>query len=262
MQCSASFVTICDTTLIRRTPEDLTAIGIKKPHHRKKLTAEIGKLAIPDGLPVLVPQVRAKTAPEIPCTSFSQTIEELMGVLRLGQYLPALRAQGYSKVQDALNISIEDLKDIGFYQLGQAAGRLPLEAPGLFSTNDNQTYGTLPRPTATVHPLPTPMESDLISNDVHMPFANERSGTIKLKTSPTEAFARLQAEEASANSEKETKEAAERKEAEEKLRSSLLRTPTRSGNRTAGDVMDDISTMLADLTDELDHMLCSDSAPP
>ena len=41
-----------------------------------------------------------------------------MGVLRLGQYLPALRAQGYSKVKDALSISIEDLEDIGFYQLG------------------------------------------------------------------------------------------------------------------------------------------------
>jgi hypothetical protein len=40
-----------------RTPEDLTAIGIKKPHHRKKLTAEIVKLTIPDGLPAQLPQV-------------------------------------------------------------------------------------------------------------------------------------------------------------------------------------------------------------
>ena len=105
------------------------------------------------------------------------------------------------------------------------------------------------------------MDTDLVHNDVHMPFANERSGTIKLKTSPTETFARLQAEEESANMERETKEAEERREAEEKHQISLLKTPTRSGNRTAGDVMDDISTMLADLTDELDHMLCSDSAP-
>ena len=41
-----------------RTPEDLTAIGVKKPHHRKKLTSEIGKLDVPDGLPVHMPQVR------------------------------------------------------------------------------------------------------------------------------------------------------------------------------------------------------------
>jgi hypothetical protein len=45
-------------TISRMTPEDLTAIGIKKPHHRKKLTAEIGRLEVPDCLPVRVPQVR------------------------------------------------------------------------------------------------------------------------------------------------------------------------------------------------------------
>jgi len=392
-------------TISRMTPEDLTAIGVKKPHHRKKLTSEIAKLDVPDGLPVHLPQ----------------TIEELMSGLRLGGYLGALRSQGYQSVQDALSISIEDLEDIGFYQLGhqkrlllglrrvkdlksgkkssrtelsvpyqpeevtmatvaplasntlaslpptpasqqlhsprqsfssfhQAPGnpdshsqlRFPphpdhhqhrspnssfsfgpgsppqpsppppempspmaplnhsipglhhhlpppisplphpeplyqqfyqLENPvwgmpsptstsptvmqttvqvhprpegnhGVFSTNETSGYGTLPRPTATVHPLPTPMEHDLGSNDVHMPFANERSGTIKLKTSPTEAYARLAAEE-------KTKEEG----------SSLLATPSRAGNRTAGDVMEDISTMLADLTDELDSMLCSDSVP-
>lgn len=36
---------------------------------------------------------------------------------------------------------------------------------------------------------------------------------------------------------------------------SLLRTPTRNPNRSAGDVLMDIGTMLADLTDELDTML-------
>jgi len=35
----------------------------------------------------------------------------------------------------------------------------------------------------------------------------------------------------------------------------LLRTPTRNPNRSAGDVLMDIGTMLADLTDELDTML-------
>merc|ERR1719278_2332089 len=117
----------------------------------------------------------------------------------------------------------------------------------VFSTNESSSgCGTLPRPTATVHPLPTPMEHDASHNDVHMPFANERSGTIKLKTSPTEAYARLAA------AEEKTKEGGN---------SSLLATPSRAGNRTAGDVMEDISTMLADLTDELDSMLCSDSVP-
>ena len=42
-----------------RTPEDLTAIGVKKPHHRKKLTTEIAKLDVPDLLPVRLPQVNS-----------------------------------------------------------------------------------------------------------------------------------------------------------------------------------------------------------
>jgi hypothetical protein len=36
-------------------PQDLTAIGIKKPNHRKKLKAEIAQLNISDGLPDYIP---------------------------------------------------------------------------------------------------------------------------------------------------------------------------------------------------------------
>lgn len=35
--------------------QDLTAIGIKKPNHRKKLKAEIAQLNIPDNLPDFIP---------------------------------------------------------------------------------------------------------------------------------------------------------------------------------------------------------------
>lgn len=42
-------------TISRMTPEDLTAIGIKKPNHRKKLKAEIAQLNISDGLPEFIP---------------------------------------------------------------------------------------------------------------------------------------------------------------------------------------------------------------
>lgn len=85
-----------------RTPEDLTAIGIKKPHHRKKLKSEIEKLKLPDWLPRQVPE----------------SVEEMMHLLRLNQYISPLLSQGYSSVKDVLSISIEDLEDIGFYQLG------------------------------------------------------------------------------------------------------------------------------------------------
>ena len=42
------------------TPEDLTAIGIKNPAHRKKLKSEISKLNISDGIPSHIP-VRKRT---------------------------------------------------------------------------------------------------------------------------------------------------------------------------------------------------------
>ncbi len=42
-------------TISRMTPEDLTAIGIQKPNHRKRLKMEISKLDIHDGLPDFIP---------------------------------------------------------------------------------------------------------------------------------------------------------------------------------------------------------------
>ena len=114
--------------------------------------------------------------------------------------------------------------------------------------------GTLPRPTATVKPLTPPMMTvpgndvpvvcDDVCSDHNMPFANERLGTIRLKTNPQEVFAEYEKEEQAK---------------EDQSSKNLLRTPTRAANRSATDVMDDISTMLADLTTELDSMLCSDS---
>merc|ERR1719433_1996808 len=89
-------------TISRMTPEDLTAIGIKKPHHRKKLKSEIEKLKLADWLPRQVPS----------------SVGEMMHLLGLSQYTATLLSQGYNKVKDVLSISIEDLEDIGFYMLG------------------------------------------------------------------------------------------------------------------------------------------------
>jgi hypothetical protein len=70
-------------TISRMTPEDLTAIGIKKPHHRKRLKTEIGRLNIGDGLPSYLPA----------------SLEEWLRLLRLEEYGPQLRAQGYHTIQ-------------------------------------------------------------------------------------------------------------------------------------------------------------------
>ena len=369
-----------------RTPEDLTAIGIKKPHHRKKLKSEIEKLKLSDWLPRRMPE----------------SVEEMMHLLRLNQYTGTLLSQGYQSVKDVLSISIEDLEDIGFYMLGHQkrlllgikrvkelrTGRLqsiaeyhpeemtmsslppslpskqsfssfhgspgwnpsseshqdsqldvsgktsgssewfpappdqsdpvlfpdmpspmepfnpqiyqtfrppPVQAgagpppvfnihgvtqqnveipksspsiwqkfpsiqdgvrtearevkePDVWVQRTGQLCGSLPRPTATVKPLslvPGDVEvSDDTCSDYNMPFANERLGTIRLKTSPQEA----PQEQESCDS-----------ECSPRSGKNLLRTPTRAQGRTATDVMDDISCMLADLTDELDSMLSSES---
>jgi len=42
-------------TVKRMTPEDLTAIGVQDPGHRKRLKAEINRLTISDGIPEGVP---------------------------------------------------------------------------------------------------------------------------------------------------------------------------------------------------------------
>jgi len=89
-------------TISRMTPEDLTAIGIQNPAHRKKLKSEISKLNISDGLPNHIPG----------------SLEEWLRLLRLEEYGPSLMSQGYTTVQEVATISIEDLEDTGFYRLG------------------------------------------------------------------------------------------------------------------------------------------------
>ena len=68
--------------LARMTPEDLTAIGIQNPSHRKRLRMEISRLSIWDGLPEHVPG----------------SLEEWLRLLRLEEYLPRLRQQGYQSL--------------------------------------------------------------------------------------------------------------------------------------------------------------------
>ena len=66
----------------RMTPEDLTAIGIRDPEHRKRLKAEISRLQISDGLPEEEPA----------------TLEDWLRMLRLEEYLVTLREQGYTSI--------------------------------------------------------------------------------------------------------------------------------------------------------------------
>ncbi|XP_041978006.1 caskin-2 isoform X2 [Aricia agestis] len=89
-------------TVTRMTPEDLTAVGIKKPNHRKRLKAELANLNVPDNLPDYIPG----------------SMEEWLRLLRLEEYGPALVAQGYRTVHDVTQLAWEDLEDMGIVRLG------------------------------------------------------------------------------------------------------------------------------------------------
>uniref|UniRef100_A0A182W458 SAM domain-containing protein n=1 Tax=Anopheles minimus TaxID=112268 RepID=A0A182W458_9DIPT len=89
-------------TIARMTPEDLTAIGIRKPNHRERLKRHIDALKLPDTLPGYVPG----------------SIDEWLRLLRLEEYVQPLLAQGYQTVHDVTQLTWEDLEDIGIVKLG------------------------------------------------------------------------------------------------------------------------------------------------
>ncbi|KAK3862714.1 hypothetical protein Pcinc_031449 [Petrolisthes cinctipes] len=89
-------------TISRMTPEDLNAIGITKPAHRKKLKAEITRLNISDGLPDFIPG----------------RLEDWLHLLRLDEYAESLRRQQVTAVEQMTQLTWEDLEDIGITKLG------------------------------------------------------------------------------------------------------------------------------------------------
>ena len=76
--------------------------GIKKPNHRKKLKQSADELGVGDGLPEFIPS----------------SVHQFLNLLRLEEYTSVLADQGYRVLDQLLNISIEDLEDIGFFRLG------------------------------------------------------------------------------------------------------------------------------------------------
>ncbi|XP_038133870.1 LOW QUALITY PROTEIN: caskin-2 [Cyprinodon tularosa] len=89
-------------TISRMTPEDLTAIGVTKPGHRKKISSEIGKLTIPEWLPDYIPS----------------DLGEWLSVIGLPQYQKRLCDNGYDSISIVKDITWEDLQEIGITKLG------------------------------------------------------------------------------------------------------------------------------------------------
>jgi CASK-interacting protein len=89
-------------TIVRMTPEDLTAIGITNPHHREIIKAHIDDLQVNDNLPHYVPG----------------SIDEWLRLLRLDEYIAPLQSEGFQCVRDMTKLNEEDLEDIGIVKLG------------------------------------------------------------------------------------------------------------------------------------------------
>uniref|UniRef100_A0A3Q3IFK6 Uncharacterized protein n=1 Tax=Monopterus albus TaxID=43700 RepID=A0A3Q3IFK6_MONAL len=89
-------------TISRMTSEDLMAIGVMKPGHRKKLISEISKLPSTDWLPDHKPA----------------NLADWLSHLGLSQYYQVLVQNGYENIDFVSDISLEDLQEIGITKLG------------------------------------------------------------------------------------------------------------------------------------------------
>ncbi|XP_077940607.1 caskin-1 isoform X4 [Gasterosteus aculeatus] len=82
--------------------KDLTAIGITKPGHRKKMTSEINKLSVSEWLPEHKPA----------------NLAEWLSAVGLSQYHQVLVQNGYENIEFITDITWEDLQEIGIIKLG------------------------------------------------------------------------------------------------------------------------------------------------
>uniref|UniRef100_A0A803XV01 CASK interacting protein 2 n=1 Tax=Meleagris gallopavo TaxID=9103 RepID=A0A803XV01_MELGA len=89
-------------TISRMTPEDLTAIGVTKPGHRKKISTEIGQLSIAEWLPNYIPA----------------DLMDWLSAIGLPQYHKKLVNNGYDSITIVLDLTWEDLQEIGINKLG------------------------------------------------------------------------------------------------------------------------------------------------
>ncbi|XP_041433299.1 caskin-1-like isoform X2 [Xenopus laevis] len=89
-------------TISRMTPEDLTAIGVTKPGHRKKIFSEINNLNIGEWLPEYKPA----------------NLSLWLTMIGLNQYYKVLIENGYENIDFITDITWEDLHEIGITKLG------------------------------------------------------------------------------------------------------------------------------------------------
>ncbi|KAM6940651.1 uncharacterized protein FYW49_018479 isoform 2-T2 [Xenentodon cancila] len=161
-------------TISCMTPEDLTAIGVMKPGHRKKLTTEISKLPSTDWLPDHKPA----------------NLGDWLSHLGLSQYYQVLVQNGYENIDFVSDISLEDLQEIGITKLGHQK-KLMLGVKRLKQLKTGESSSEAP------HSLPSPPSSPGGSSSSEprreekrqrdgapSPLAKPRPGPIHYQTPP------------------------------------------------------------------------------
>ncbi|NWU91251.1 CSKI2 protein, partial [Upupa epops] len=117
-------------TISRMTPEDLTAIGVTKPGHRKKISTEIGQLSIAEWLPNYIPA----------------DLMDWLSAIGLPQYHKKLVNNGYDSITIVTELTWEDLQEIGINKLGhQKKIMLAVKKLRDLRKNLNQAEATLAR---------------------------------------------------------------------------------------------------------------------
>lgn len=110
--------------------QDLTAIGVTKPGHRKKITSEIAQLSIAEWLPNYIPvsgllarapasAVASWCLPGLMVMLFQTDLLEWLCALGLPQYHKHLVRSGYDSMGLVADLTWEELQEIGVNKLGE-----------------------------------------------------------------------------------------------------------------------------------------------
>ncbi|CAL8286973.1 unnamed protein product [Boreogadus saida] len=135
-------------TISRMTPEDLTAIGVTKPGHRKKISMEIGNLNIPDWLPEYIPAA----------------LGEWLSAIALPQYHKKLAENGYDSITIVRDLTWEDLQEIGITKLGHQK-KLMLAVRKLCDVHRSSLQAQSSNAQGTLHRRKTPGALHLVAID-------------------------------------------------------------------------------------------------
>lgn len=136
-------------TISHMTAEDLAAIGVSKPGHKKKIISEISKLSYPNSLPEKKPD----------------NLPEWLSAIGLSQYYLTLVQNGYDSIGFISDISTDDLQEIGITKLGHQK-KLMLAVKLLTETRkENPSLQSSQSCTGTETPIqPLPREENVKPN--------------------------------------------------------------------------------------------------